>query len=40
MGAYNLYATAPYILTFVIMIITSSARRTLAGQPAELTVAR
>jgi simple sugar transport system permease protein len=39
-GGYNLYAVAPYVLTFVIMIITSSARRTLAGQPAELTVAR
>jgi ABC-type uncharacterized transport system permease subunit len=40
MGGYNLYATAPYLLTFVIMIVTSSARRTLAGQPAELTVSR
>jgi simple sugar transport system permease protein len=40
MGGYNLYATAPYVLTLVIMIVTSSARRTLAGQPAELTVAR
>jgi ABC-type uncharacterized transport system permease subunit len=39
-GGYNLYATAPYVLTLVIMIATSSARRTLAGQPAELTVAR
>ncbi|HLK37402.1 MAG TPA: ABC transporter permease [Polyangiaceae bacterium] len=40
LGGYHLYAMAPYVLTFVIMIITSSARRTLAGQPAELTVAR
>jgi ABC-type uncharacterized transport system permease subunit len=39
-GGYNLYATAPYVLTLVIMVATSSARRTLAGQPAELTVAR
>jgi simple sugar transport system permease protein len=39
-GGYNLYATAPYVLTLIIMIATSSARRTLAGQPAELTVAR
>jgi simple sugar transport system permease protein len=39
-GGYNLFATAPYVLTLVIMIVTSSARRTLAGQPAELTVAR
>jgi simple sugar transport system permease protein len=37
---YNLFATAPYVLTLIIMIATSSARRTLAGQPAELTVAR
>jgi ABC-type uncharacterized transport system permease subunit len=39
-GGYNLYATAPYVLTFVIMVVTSSARHTLAGQPAELVVAR
>jgi simple sugar transport system permease protein len=39
-GGYNLYATAPYVLTLVIMIATSSARHKLAGQPAELTVAR
>jgi simple sugar transport system permease protein len=39
-GGYNLFATAPYVLTLVIMIVTSSARRTLVGQPAELTVAR
>jgi simple sugar transport system permease protein len=40
LGGYNLYATAPYVLTLIIMIATSSGRRTLAGQPAELTVAR
>ncbi len=39
-GGYNLFATAPYVLTLVILIATSSARRTLAGQPAELTVVR
>jgi simple sugar transport system permease protein len=39
-GGYNLIATAPYVLTLAIMIATSSARRTLAGQPGELTVAR
>jgi simple sugar transport system permease protein len=39
-GGYNLFATAPYVLTLAIMIATSSARRTLAGQPAELTAAR
>jgi ABC-type uncharacterized transport system permease subunit len=39
-AAYNLIATAPYVLTLVIMLATSSATRTLAGQPAEVTVAR
>ncbi len=39
-GGYNLYATAPYVLTLAIMILTGSARRTLAGQPAELTASR
>jgi simple sugar transport system permease protein len=39
-AGYNLYATAPYVLTLAIMIATSSARHKLAGQPAELTVAR
>jgi simple sugar transport system permease protein len=35
-GGYHLLNAAPYILTLAIMIATSSARRTLAGQPAEL----
>jgi simple sugar transport system permease protein len=39
-GGYNLFATAPYVLTLVIMIATSSAKHTLAGQPAELAAAR
>ena len=39
-GGYYLFGAAPYVLTLVIMIATSSATRTLAGQPAELTVAR
>ena len=39
-GGYYLFGAAPYLLTLVIMIGTSSATRTLAGQPAELTVAR
>jgi general nucleoside transport system permease protein len=39
-GAYNLLAIAPYVLTLAIMLVTSSARRTLDGQPAELRVAR
>jgi simple sugar transport system permease protein len=39
-AAYNLLATAPYVLTLAIMLATSSASRTLAGQPAELTFGR
>jgi len=37
---YYLFGAAPYVLTLLIMIGTSSATRTLPGQPAELTVAR
>jgi ABC-type uncharacterized transport system permease subunit len=39
-GAYNLLAVAPYVLTLGIMLATSSAHRTLKGQPAELRAAR
>jgi simple sugar transport system permease protein len=39
-SGYYLFGAAPYVLTLAIMISTSSATRTLAGQPAELTVAR
>jgi general nucleoside transport system permease protein len=39
-SGYYLFGAAPYLLTLVVMIATSSATRTLAGQPAELTVAR
>jgi ABC-type uncharacterized transport system permease subunit len=39
-SAYNLISTAPYVLTLCIMLATSSTRRLLAGQPAELTVSR
>jgi ABC-type uncharacterized transport system permease subunit len=39
-AAYNLIATAPYVLTLIIMLVTSSASRTLIGQPAEITVGR
>ncbi|HMI94205.1 MAG TPA: ABC transporter permease [Polyangiales bacterium] len=39
-GGYHLLNAAPYILTLAIMIATSSARRTLPGQPAELVSAR
>jgi simple sugar transport system permease protein len=39
-SGYYLFNIAPYVLTLAIMIATSSARRTLPGQPGELTVAR
>jgi ABC-type uncharacterized transport system permease subunit len=39
-SGYYLFNAAPYVLTLVIMVATSSATRTLAGQPAELTAAR
>jgi simple sugar transport system permease protein len=39
-GGYNLLATVPYVLTLGIMIATSSAHHTLAGQPADLSVGR
>jgi simple sugar transport system permease protein len=37
---YHLFNAVPYVLTLAIMVATSSATRTLAGQPAELTAAR
>jgi general nucleoside transport system permease protein len=39
-SGYYLFGAAPYVLTLLIMVATSSATRTLAGQPAELVVAR
>jgi general nucleoside transport system permease protein len=39
-GGYYLFNAAPYVLTLAIMLATSSATRTLAGQPAELTMSR
>ena len=39
-AGYNLFGIAPYALTLIIMIATSSAKHTLAGQPAELTAVR
>jgi general nucleoside transport system permease protein len=39
-SGYYLFGAAPYVLTLFIMVVTSSATRTLAGQPAELTAAR
>ena len=34
------FIAAPYVLTLIIMIVTSSRTRTLIGVPAELTVSR
>jgi ABC-type uncharacterized transport system permease subunit len=39
-SGYYLFNAAPYVLTLLIMIATSSATGTLAGQPAELTASR
>ncbi|HEX9297016.1 MAG TPA: ABC transporter permease [Polyangiaceae bacterium] len=39
-SGYYLFNAAPYVVTLAIMTATSSATRTLPGQPAELTVAR
>lgn len=37
---YYLFYAAPYVLTLVVMILTSSPGRALAGAPGELTVAK
>lgn len=39
-GSYHLFNAAPYFLTLVIMILTSSSKRSLAGAPGELSVNR
>ena len=39
-SGYYLFNAAPYVLTLVIIVATSSSDRALAGQPAELRVAR
>jgi ABC-type uncharacterized transport system permease subunit len=39
-AGYQLFNAAPYVLTLGIMVATSSASRTLIGQPAELTTVR
>jgi ABC-type uncharacterized transport system permease subunit len=39
-SGYYLFNAAPYILTLVIIVATSSRNRALIGQPAELRVAR
>jgi simple sugar transport system permease protein len=39
-SGYYLFNAAPYILTLLIMVLSSSATHTSADQPAELTVAR
>lgn len=37
---YYLFYAAPYILTLIIMIVTSSPTRTLAGAPGELSITK
>ena len=37
---YHLWNAAPYVLTLVVMIATSSSRRSLAGAPGELSLTR
>jgi ABC-type uncharacterized transport system permease subunit len=39
-SGYYLFNAAPYVVTLAVMTATSSATRTLPGQPAELTAAR
>ena len=39
-AATYLFNAAPYILTLLIMIVTSSPKRTLIGAPAELSVTK
>jgi simple sugar transport system permease protein len=39
-SGYYLFYAAPYVLTLLIMIITSSPGRTLAGAPAELSITK
>jgi simple sugar transport system permease protein len=39
-SGYHLYNAAPYVLTLVIMLWTSSANRRLAGAPGELSLVR
>jgi simple sugar transport system permease protein len=39
-SGYYLFNAAPYVLTLVIIIATSSQNRALSGQPAELRLAR
>lgn len=39
-SGYQLFNAAPYVLTLVIMVLTSSSERTLAGAPGELSLTR
>ena len=40
MQGYHLWNAAPYVLTLAVMIATSSARRSMAGAPGELSLTR
>jgi general nucleoside transport system permease protein len=39
-SGYYLFYAAPYVLTLVIMILTSSPDRLLAGAPSELSITK
>ena len=39
-SGYYLFNATPYVLTLVIMVVTCSTKRNLAGAPGELSVTR
>jgi len=39
-SGYYLFNAAPYVLTLLLMIATSSTQRTLKGAPSELSVTK
>ena len=39
-SGYHLFYAAPYVLTLIILVITSSPNRTLGGAPEELSITR
>jgi simple sugar transport system permease protein len=39
-AGYYLYSAAPYVLTLVLLIYSSSPRHALAGAPSELSISR
>jgi simple sugar transport system permease protein len=39
-GGFYLFYAAPYVLTLIILIITSSPVRSLSGAPSELSITK